>query len=354
MRKEGKKIQKRLISIGQFLIFWMLAAFTVSCCMILFLSNAEVSETVIRERAPLVFGNIFVLSAVFAVSDTVRRFYTVNRPVKKILDATKKIRQGDFNVRIPVKSQLSRRNEFDIIAEDLNAMTEELAGIETLRTDFISNVSHELKTPLTVIQNYATMLQDPKLSDEDRVEYAKALHMASVRLVDLIQNILKLNKLENQKIFPDTARFNLSEQLCECLLNFESIWEEKELKIDTEIEMDVMVDADAELLRLVWNNLISNAVKFTEPGGTIRVSLHNNDSSCEVTVQDTGCGISLNAGKHIFDKFYQGDTSHAVQGNGLGLALVKRVIDIMNGEIGVESEVGKGSTFRVTLNRRGE
>ena len=354
MRKEGKKLQRRSSFIGQFLIFWMLAAFTVSCCMILFLSNADVSEAVIRERAPLVLENIFVLSAVFTVIDAARRFYTVNRPMEKILDATKKIRQGDFSVRIPVKSQMNRRNEFDIIAEDLNAMTEELAGMETLRTDFISNVSHELKTPLTVIQNYATMLQDPELSEEDRAEYARSLHTASGRLADLIQNILKLNKLENQTIFPDTARFNLSEQLCECLLNFEAIWEEKELKIETEIEMDVMAEADAELLSLVWNNLISNAVKFTESGGTIRVSLHENNGSCEVTVQDTGCGISPKEGKHIFDKFYQGDTSHAVQGNGLGLALVKRVIDIMNGEICVESEVGKGSTFRVMLNRRGE
>ena len=242
--------------------------------------------------------------------------------------------------------------DFSLIADYFNKMAEELSGTETLRTDFIANVSHELKTPLAVIQNYGTLLQQPDLPEEKRMEYAKAVTAASRRLANLITNILKLNKLENQKIYPAVARYDLGEQLCECLLSFEDVWEERNLEIDTDVEEGVLVDMDAELLSLVWNNLFSNAVKFTEPGGKISLSLKTEGDLAVVQVTDTGCGIPPEVGKHIFEKFYQGDTSHASQGNGLGLALVKRVIDIVGGEILVSSQIGKGSTFTVKLGRK--
>lgn len=231
-------------------------------------------------------------------------------------------------------------------------MTAELEGIETLRTDFISNVSHELKTPLAVIKNYAVMLRKTELSEEKRMEYAKAVSDASDRLSDLITNILKLNKLENQQIYPNVKTFNLGEQLCGCLLKFENIWEQKGIEIETDIEEDVYTESDAELLELVWNNLFSNAIKFTERGGRISLKLFSQGDRAVVQVTDTGCGISPEVGKHIFEKFYQGDTSHAQRGNGLGLALVKRVTDIIGGEVSVNSEIGKGSTFTVKLGRK--
>lgn len=155
--------------------------------------------------------------------------------------------------------------------------------------------------------------------------------------------------MENQQIFPETREYNLGEQLCECLLYFEDAWEKKNLDIETDIAEDVVINADYELLSLVWNNLFSNAVKFTEPEGKISVGLRQKDKDVIVIVADTGCGMSEEVGKHIFEKFYQGDTSHASQGNGLGLALVKRIIDITGGEISIESTLGKGSTFRVRL-----
>jgi len=199
--------------------------------------------------------------------------------------------------------------------------------------------------------NYATMLQKPGISEEDRVEYAKAISHSSRRLAALITNILKLNKLENQQIFPQLDEYDLGEQLCENLLQFEDIWEKKNLNIETDIEDDVRIRSDAELLSLVWNNLISNAVKFTSEGGTIGVSLKTEGNLVIVSVSDTGCGIRPEVGQHIFEKFYQGDTSHATQGNGLGLALVKRVVDILNGEISVQSVYGQGSTFTVKFRR---
>ncbi|MBQ9793702.1 MAG: HAMP domain-containing histidine kinase, partial [Clostridia bacterium] len=164
-------------------------------------------------------------------------------------------------------------------------------------------------------------------------------------------NILKLNRLENQQIFPKAAKFDLGEQLCESLLQFESVWEKENIRLETEIEENVTVKADGELLALVWNNLLSNAFKFTPSGGTVSVTLTATAHHAVVKVKDTGCGMTPEVGAHIFEKFYQGDTSRATRGNGLGLALVKRVVDILRGEISVESTPGAGSTFTVRIRR---
>jgi signal transduction histidine kinase len=208
-----------------------------------------------------------------------------------------------------------------------------------------------MKTPLAVMQNYGTLLQAPDLPDEKRLEYARAITDSSRRLADMMTNILKLNRLENQQIYRENTTFDLGEQLCECLLQYESVWERKNIEIETDIAQDVLVSADAELLSLVWNNLFSNAFKFTEDGGKVSLTLVADGDFATVKVRDTGCGISAQVGAHIFEKFYQGDTSHATAGNGLGLALVKRVVDIMQGEISVESAVGVGTTFSVKIRR---
>ena len=168
---------------------------------------------------------------------------------------------------------------------------------------------------------------------------------------DMMTNILKLNRLENQTIYPRAEAYDLGEQLCECLLRYENVWETGGIAIETEIAEDVTVRADGELLSLVWNNLFSNAFKFTPSGGTVSVSLTATEQYAVVRISDTGCGMSPEVGAHIFEKFYQGDTSHATQGNGLGLALVKRVMDVVNGEISVSSTVGEGSVFTVKLRR---
>ena len=326
-----------------------MVCFVVTCSFFVFFSAIDLPTTDIAKSAKLTLANIFILSMIVSMIDTLRRKYTVERPVKRILQETKKITEGDFSARIEMFHGYDSMDEFDVIIEDFNKMAEELSGIETLRTDFIANVSHELKTPLAVIQNYAFMLQDPSISDEKQVEYAKTIAGASRRLSNLITNILKLNKLENQQIYPDAKVYNLGEQLCECMLGFEEAWEAKDLELDVDLEEDIEIKADAELMTLVWNNLFSNAVKFTEPGGKISIGLKREGDRIAVTVTDTGCGIAPEVGQHIFEKFYQGDTSHAVQGNGLGLALVKRVIDITGGEISVQSKLSEGTTFKVLL-----
>lgn len=347
--KRKETVRRMALFIENYVSFFLLIAFVTTCSFLLFLWSMNLSEAEIRQNAPITFLNILFLSFLFTVIDTVRRQWTVKRPMKRILKATQQIAQGNFNIDLqPIYGENSF-NEFDIIIKNLNQMAKELSGVETLRTDFVANVSHELKTPLSVIQNYGTILQNPNLTLEERTEYAAEITKASYRLSDLITNILRLNRLENQQIFPKSQEFNLSEQLCECLLNFENIWEEKSLNIETDIDEDIMLTADAELLSLVWNNLFSNAMKFTEKNGTVSVSLKTENGFAIVSVRDTGCGISPEVGTHIFEKFYQGDTSHATQGNGLGLALVRKIMDIVGGEISVQSIYGKGSTFAVRL-----
>ena len=208
-----------------------------------------------------------------------------------------------------------------------------------------------MKTPLAVMQNYGTLLQAPDLPDEKRIEYAKSITDASRRLADMMTNILKLNRLENQQIYPNPTTFDLGEQLCESLLQYESTWEKKNIEIETDIAENVTVSADAELLSLVWNNLFSNAFKFTEEGGKVTLTLTADENFATVKISDTGCGMNSEVGEHIFEKFYQGDASRSTQGNGLGLALVKRVIDITQSEIAVESAIGVGSTFSVRIRR---
>lgn len=356
MKKETK-VGRVIQFIHHYVIFFLLSAFVITCCMMLFvstLSNSlgiEFTDEHLAVAAKLTFGNVVFLSFIFTAFDILRRDFLVSRPIKKITDAANQMMQGNFNVRIVPTHGAFGENDFDPIIDCFNKMAEELSGTETLRTDFVANVSHELKTPLAVMQNYGTMLQQPGLSEEAQQEYAKAIADACRRLSHLITNILKLNKLENQQIFPTVKKYNLSEQLCEVFLQFENEWEKRNIQIETDIMEDVEILADAELLSLVWSNLLSNAFKFTESGGTIGLMLSVDETYAIVKVQDTGCGMSPEIGKHIFEKFYQGDTSHATQGNGLGLALVKRVVDIMQGEIGVESVVGKGSTFTVKVKK---
>ncbi|MBQ8539897.1 MAG: HAMP domain-containing histidine kinase [Clostridia bacterium] len=356
MKSEGK-VRAVLKWLNNYLTFFALVAFVTTCCMMLFVST--LSDTLkltltgenLSAAAKLTFFNVIILSLVFSVIDAIRRKVTVEKPAKRIAEAAEKIMQGDFSVRVQEQGSFATDDSFNQIIECFNKMAEELGSVETLRTDFIANVSHEMKTPLSVMQNYGTLLQSPDLTEEKRMEYAKGVTDGSRRMADMMTNILKLSRLENQKIYPKKEEFDLGEQLCECLLQYESVWEKANIEIDTDIAENISVKADAELLSLVWNNLFSNAFKFTPPCGSVRVSMSATEHHAVVKVADTGCGMTPEVGAHIFEKFYQGDTSRASQGNGLGLALVKKVVDIIQGEISVESAVSKGSTFTVRIRR---
>ena len=292
---------------------------------------------------------ILMLSAICTVADIIRRKLMVERPVKKILSATEQIAKGDFSTRLEIVHPYGKYDQYDLIMDNLNVMAAELEKTESLKTDLISNVSHELKTPLTVIKSYATLLKRKDLDEETREKYLDAVLQATGRLNDLITNILRLNKLENQEIKADLERFDLGEAVGESVLRFEEVIEKKGLELVCNLQESVYVYSSKSYLDIVWSNLLSNAVKFTDEGGRVEVNLKKEGKKAVVSVTDTGCGISAETGARIFEKFYQGDTSHASEGNGLGLALVKKVIDILGGEISVSSEEGKGSTFKVVL-----
>lgn len=288
-----------------------------------------------------------------AIGLTTLTFYQINKkyevPIKVFAKATNQVANGDFSVYVAPLHTSDRLDFLDRMFLDFNKMVEELGSIETLKTDFISNVSHEIKTPIAVIQNYAQYLRTDSITEEQRIEYTLAIESAAKRLANLITNILKLNKLENQKIQPEVSEYDICSQLCDCVIQFEEILEKKNIDFNAEIEDRAMVWADKSLMELVWNNLISNAIKFTEDGGHVSIEQTASKDWVTISIRDSGCGMSEETLKHIFDKFYQGDTSHSKEGNGLGLALVHRVLQLQACTINVKSSLGEGSTFSVTI-----
>ena len=259
------------------------------------------------------------------------------------------ITRGDFSTRIEPFHSYELFNQYDEIIDGINRMAMELESSEAMKDGFISNVSHELKTPLSSISANCEILQDPTLSQEERDERIRVILKSVRKLSSLVTDILKLNKLESQGIYPEKKTFDLSASLASSILLHIDKCEEKDIEFSCCVEDDVRVKGDPDLLDIVWNNLIANAVKFTPGGGKISVSLSSGEEDVTVSVSDTGVGISSEAIPHIFDRFYQCDPSRQTEGNGLGLSLVKRVLEISGGKIEVESKEGVGSVFTVSL-----
>ena len=265
-------------------------------------------------------------------------------PIIKMGSAMERVADGDFTVQLETKSSAKE------IYSGFNMMTQDLSATEVLQTDFVSNVSHEFKTPINAIEGYATLLQGSEELDDDGKEYVDKILYNTKRLSDLVGSILLLSKIENQTIPEKQTKFRLDEQIRQSILTLEPAWTKKEVEFDVELESMEYVGNEM-LLRHVWDNLISNAIKFGPEGGLVVIRLKKEDKKIIFCVEDCGPGLSEEAQKHMFDKFYQGDSSHKQEGNGLGLALVKRVVDIVQGEISVESAPGAGTAFTVKIRR---
>jgi signal transduction histidine kinase len=277
---------------------------------------------------------------------TYKTMHGTVRMFEKLSDATKEVAKGNFDVQV----SLDRRqiDEMEDLCHNFNQMVKELGTIETLRNDFVADVSHEFKTPISAIEGYAMLLQDETLTEEEKRAYVDSIIYNSRRLSNLTGNILMISRLENDTIKLNPTHFSLDEQIRRIILTFEEKWSEKNLELDIDLDA-VQYYGDEDLLYHVWLNLLSNAIKFSNPGGLLVVKLLNNHYNVEVIVEDHGIGMDEAAVQRIYEKFYQSDSSRASEGNGLGMTLVKKICDICHGEIAIESKVGQGTKFTISL-----
>lgn len=270
----------------------------------------------------------------------------IYRYLDKISDAMQKVADGDYTVRLDAEKD----QPFRELYRNFNTMAEELGGVEMLKNDFINGYAHELRTPITSINGFAEMLlnDDGTLSREEKRSYLEIIASESRRLADLAGNSLLMSRLDTQKIIPDKKPFSLDEQLRRCSILLSGQWTEKDLDMTMDLDEAVYV-GDYDLMQHLWINLLTNAVKYTPKGGSITVTLKNEEKFIAVSVADTGKGIPPEDRERIFDKYYQTDKSHSKRGLGLGLAICKRIVQLCNGSLTVESDVGVGSTFTVKL-----
>lgn len=288
--------------------------------------------------------NIFCLIiAMIATRFILKRFL---EPIKTLGEAMQKVADGDFSTRVETKSTSAEIQE---IFSGFNIMTKELASTEILQTDFVSNVSHEFKTPINAIEGYTTLLQSTDNIDEIENEYIEKILFNTKRLSSLVSNILLLSKIENQSIQTNRAKFRLDEQIRETIVALEQSWTEKNIELNVELEETEYYGPEA-LTYHIWSNIIGNAVKFSPKSGAVKINLAKEQNNILFTVEDNGPGLSEEAKKHLFDKFYQSDSSHKQEGNGLGLALVKRIVTIIGGEVLAANTEDGGCRFTVILN----
>lgn len=344
IKKEAKKYTKIKIRM-RVLFFGIIITFSlVAFGIIRLLEQLGLSINRIKNPSFIVFL-ICILCIILSTIASSFMIIKVFNPLNQISKAIKRIAKGDYNVKLAYDGQIE---EFADAFENFNHMAKELNSVEMIRKDFIANVSHEFKTPLSSVTGYVTLLQDPELTEEERREYIQKVFFNIEKLNDLTDNILRISKLENQTYLDPPVLFRLDEQIREAIVVLEPKWSKKQIELDIDLP-EAEYFGQKSLLFQVWVNLISNAIKFSDEGGCVSISLKKDDCFFSVFISDDGIGMTQETMDHIFEKFYQGDTSRQSQGNGLGLALCKEILNRCGGKIFVTSELGKGSIFVVQL-----
>lgn len=325
------------------LLIISISALIVAGVLLLLILLGALSSSIMAKAwvTPLIVCVGCILGALLAAF--LMRFYI--RPLDDLVVATKRISAGDFSVRVDRKTRVK---EIGLLVDNFNSMAGELEGTEMFRSDFINNFSHEFKTPIVSIRGFAKQLQSDDLTDSEKKKYADIIALESERLSNMATNVLLLSKLENQELVGEKKTYSLDEQLRKCVLLFEKEWERKDIDIDIELD-EIEYNGNEELMSHIWINLIGNAVKYTPEGGRIALRAYVKNKEAVISVSDNGIGMNGDVIKRIFDKFYQGDNSHSGSGNGLGLSLVKRIVELCEGRIRAQSEAGKGSEFIVFL-----
>jgi len=339
------KISKSLRLYASLIIFILLSVSMV-CTAIIGLSMYRFGMLRVMFATPFTFILwIYIVSVAISTVLTAVVGKWLLSPILKISRASNQVAKGNFNIHLEADSRIA---EVQQTYANFNHMVQELGTIETLRSDFIANVSHEFKTPLNAIEGYATLLQDRNLTEDEEQEYVDKILFNTSRLSDLAGNILLLSKVENQNIPGESKRYKLDEQIRQSLVLLEPKWSAKNIELDIELE-EIYISNCEGLLAQVWLNIIGNAIKFSENNSRIIIRLIKDKGNITLLVRDYGIGMSGETMQHIFEKFYQGDSSRKAEGNGIGLALVKKILDLCGGNISVTSAVGEGSTFKIML-----
>lgn len=332
-----------------FVFFMMIACFLIIGSLILILVRTNLISYVprfshkFRILGPFVI--IFVFSVLMGTMLTALFSRKMLAPFKRAINAINQVANGDLNTTLHYK-----RAPYELIelSHSFNRMTKELSGIETLRSDFINHFSHEFKTPIVSIQGFAKLLKDANLSETERQQYIDIIIQESTRLTTLSTNVLNLTKVETIEILSEKSKIRLDEQLRQVILLLEPKWRDKKITFNLALQ-DTQIYSSDELLQQLWINLIDNAVKFSPDNSAIAIELTDLSDHIVVSIRDHGIGMSQDTQAHVFTKFYQGEDSHTNQGNGLGLSLVKRIVDLCGGQISLTSHLGEGSCFTVTL-----
>lgn len=305
------------------------------------------------ENSFILVGSILTLIIVAAICIAALSSYVhyikYTKPLLNLASAAREVAAGNYRVQLPPHRRDGRIDEIDALYQDFNTMVRELDSTEMLKSSFISNISHELKTPIAIISNYSTLITKDNVTEKEKAEYLEKIKNTVSDLSDLISNILQISKLDNNQVKLNFERFDYCEELVQCILARETILDEKNIDLQLELPDNLYIESDLGLLKIAINNILSNAIKFTPDNGEIMIRLLEDDKFVSLSIADNGCGMDENTIRHIFDKFFQGDTSHKTKGNGLGLAMVKQIVNLLNGSIEVTSKVDEGSTFKIIL-----
>jgi len=337
-----KRFLNNLVS---YLIFVITVSIVVSLGIIIY---SNIKDFPLGILALLVLIYILFAGLVFYIIDYVRRNVFINKPLNDILDATYLISKGQFDINLKPRHNLSDYDELDMIMVNINKMVNALRNEEILRNDFISNFSHEVKTPIAVIDGYINLLKKRDIKDNDKEMYLDKLAISVSNLSNLVSNILKLNKLENEEEI-EKENVNLVSILENVIVSFDELLVNKNINLDIDICDKADIISNQSIIQIIFSNLISNAIKFSKDNSIIVIKLLKNDNNYKFIVKDNGIGMTKDTINNIFNRFYQADTSHKSEGNGLGLSMVKKGIDRLGYKISIESEEGIGSTFVVDI-----
>jgi signal transduction histidine kinase len=345
-----KNLFRRLnltIAMTLFITAMMFASFMAVGCVLFLLQAAgllDIGEMIRGSRYFPLFGVLFA-NFLLATALTAIFSKTALKRLREFIDATRQVARGNFNIKVDEGRGVTELTE---LAHSINKMAQELASIETLRSDFINNFSHEFKTPIVSIRGFAKLLKEGSATEEEKQEYIDIILTESKRLATLSSNVLNLSKYESLEIVPERVPFRVDEQIRRAVAQTSPKWSAKAIEADVAME-ELTYNGNADLTQQIWLNLIDNAIKFTGQGGNIAIRLARWNNGLRFAIKDDGIGMDEQTAAHVFDKFYQGDKSRTQAGNGLGLAIAKRIVELCGGRIDVGSELGKGSEFVVWL-----